>query len=76
MMAEKRLTYPQCKSQMTETTMPMSFKINPDIIVKHVKVHECGRCGFDSIPEDEYERVREKVHNAARVKDQALIVLE
>jgi uncharacterized protein with PIN domain len=67
---------PYCKTPMVENSMPMSFRINPNIIVKHVKIHECGSCGFDSVPEDEYERVRLNVQNAAKVKDQALIVLE
>ena len=52
----------------------MTFKINPNIIIQNVMVHKCEACGFESIPEDEYERVRKKVHKIAKVAKKAIVV--
>ena len=68
------LKCPQCKNEFKIDYMPMTFKINPNIIVQDVKVHICSRCGFESIPEDEYEFVRKKVHEIAKIKTEAIVV--
>lgn len=53
---------------------PMTFTINPNIIVQDVKTNVCGRCGMDSVSQDEYELVRKKVHRVAKVGGNSLVV--
>ena len=73
-MKGKLLVCPDCKHNMRIDFIPMTFKINPNIIVQDVKVDLCERCGFEAVPEDEYEFVRKKVHEIARVTRDALVV--
>jgi len=65
---------PLSKHKMKIDYIPMTFKINPSIIVQNVMVHKCMACGFESIPEDEYERVRKKVHEISKVAKEAIVV--
>ena len=65
---------PISKHKMKIGYIPMTFEINPNIIVQNVKVHKCVACGFESIPGDEYERVRKKVHRIAKVAKDAIVV--
>lgn len=73
-MLEKILSCPECKHEMKTDHTTMAFKINPNIIVQDVKVDVCGRCGFEAVPEDEYEFVRKKVHEIAKVTKEAIVV--
>jgi hypothetical protein len=52
----------------------MTFKVNPDVIVQNVMVHKCMACGFESVPEDEYERVRKKVHEISKIGKGSIVV--
>jgi C4-type Zn-finger protein len=61
---------PYCKIKMKETTMPMTFKFSPNVIVQEVNIHECPKCSFQSISEEETERVRKLVN---KVKETAKI---
>lgn len=65
---------PISKHEMKVDYIPMTFKINPNVIVQNVKVHKCVACGFESVPEDEYERVRKKVHETSKVGKEAIVV--
>ena len=55
---------PQCKNKNTTILEkePMTFKVNPNVIVQFVEVNRCTNCGFESISEKEYEEVRKLVH--------------
>lgn len=66
---------PYCKTKMKFETRSMTFKTNPNVIVEEVKYTICGRCGFESIPEDEYERVRKKLHSVSKISKDAKIVI-
>lgn len=65
---------PDCKHTMKIDYIPMSFKINPNIIVQDVKVDVCAECGFEAVPENEYELVRKRVHEIAKITKEALVV--
>lgn len=65
---------PECKSKMTIEFEPMNFKINPNIIVQKVKINKCKCCGFSSMSEDEYEKIRKEVHQVKATKG-AIVVL-
>jgi len=39
----------------------MEFEVNPNVIVENVGVSECCNCGFSSVSEEEYERVRKQL---------------
>lgn len=65
---------PDCKGHFRTDFIPMTFKINPNIIVQDVKVHVCIKCGFESVTEDEYEVVRKRVHEIAKIGKESLVV--
>ncbi len=66
---------PYCKIEMKKTTMPMTFKFSPSIIVQNVSIHECSRCGFQSVPEEETERVRKLVNSVKETAGKSKLVL-
>ena len=67
---------PYCKKvKMKVDTKSMTFKFNPNVIVEKVKYEVCPRCGFECIPEEEYERVRKLVHSVAKIAKKAKIVV-
>lgn len=65
---------PECKGRMAEKKEEMEFKTNPKIIVEKVKVSRCGKCGFSSISEHEYERVRKKIESVRAPKTATVIL--
>lgn len=65
---------PDCKHRMVEETEPMTFKLNPNVIVQKVKVNKCNNCGFSSVSENEYERVRKQLQGI-KAPHKATVVL-
>jgi YgiT-type zinc finger domain-containing protein len=66
---------PQCKHEtFVEEKEPMTFRVNPNVIVQNVAVDRCTNCGFESIAEKEYERVRKMVHKV-KAPHEATVVL-
>ena len=60
---------------MKENTIPMTFKFSPSVIVQQVKIHECCKCGFQSVPEEETERVRKLVNSVKSTAGKSKLVL-
>jgi len=52
---------PECKARMKRKREAMEFEVNPKVIVGNVGVSECCNCGFSSVSETEYERVRKQL---------------
>lgn len=52
---------PECKAHMRKKRETMEFEANPKVVVENVGVSECCNCGFSSVSETEYERVRELI---------------
>jgi YgiT-type zinc finger domain-containing protein len=65
---------PECRGRMAEKKEEMEFKANPKIIVEKVKVSRCSKCGFSSISEHEYERVRKKIEGIKAPKTATVIL--
>jgi len=66
---------PYCKAKMKQKVIPMTFKGNPDIIVENVRHNVCMKCGFESIPEKEYEIIRKKVNSVIKISKEAKTVI-
>lgn len=66
---------PYCKIGMKKTTMPMTFKFSPSVIVQEVNIHECSRCGFQSVSEEETEKVRKLVNSVRETAGKSKLVL-
>ena len=65
---------PECKGKMVAKKEKMAFKTNPKIIVERTKVSKCSKCGFSSISENEYERIRKKIEKV-KVPQEATVIL-
>lgn len=52
---------PECDSKMKKRKEAMEFEVSPKVIVEKVGVDECCNCGFSSVSEKEYERVRKQL---------------
>lgn len=65
---------PECNKKTHKETEALVLKTNPDVIVKKVKVDICKSCGFSSISEDEYERVRKEI-GKVKAPDKATVIL-
>ena len=52
---------PKCDSKMKKRKEAMEFEVSPKVIVENIGVDECCNCGFSSVSEKEYERVRKQL---------------
>jgi len=65
---------PECNKKMKEEKEAIALKTNPNVLVKKVKVSVCESCGFSSVSENEYERVRKEVEKI-KVPHKATVIL-
>jgi len=73
-MKEEKVKCPNCDINMKTDTIPMTFKVNPNVIVQSVEHHTCPKCGFDLVTGKEYERVRKLVHGASKIKAKIVVL--
>ncbi len=65
---------PECKNRMVVDSEPMTFKINPNVIVQKVKISKCDKCGFSCVSEAEYEKIRKEVHEVKATKGAIVVI--
>jgi len=65
---------PECRGKMVAKKEKVTFKTNPKVVVEKVKVRKCGNCGFSSISEHEYERIRKKIEGI-KAPQAAIVIL-
>ena len=52
---------PKCETKMKKEFISRSFG-NPITIAQKICNFKCPKCGFEAIPENEYEKIRKKLN--------------
>ena len=65
---------PECNEKMKKEKEAMALETNPNVIVKEVNTSVCKGCGFSSISENEYERVRKEIDKIKAPKEATIIL--
>jgi len=69
-----KMKCPECKHETILEKEPMTFKFNPSVIVQDVVISRCTNCGFESVSEEEYEKVRKLVHQVKAPQGATIVV--